>query len=99
METASSTAARPSVPASGEQEIGTLVKWNADKGFGFISRDNGAPDTFCHVSQLLDRDVGMEQGARVTFKVAVDSRKGKEHATQVRLAAPRGRCRYGSACY
>lgn len=81
------------------QEIGTLLKWHTDKGFGFIKRDSGAPNVFCHASQLRAEDVSINEGDRLLFVVEMDQCKGKERATHVRLAPVRGKCKYGGACY
>lgn len=32
----------------GPREMGTIKRWNADKGYGFISRTNGEADAFFH---------------------------------------------------
>jgi len=77
---------------------GILVKWNEEKAFGFIKRDSGG-DVFCHVSQFVGGIGSIKEGDKVTFVAGVDSRSGKERATQVSLAPVRGRCRYGGACY
>jgi CspA family cold shock protein len=52
------------------------VKWfNAEKGFGFISRDDGE-DVFAHYSQInTDGYKTLEEGQRVTFDV-VKGQKG-----------------------
>jgi len=52
------------------------VKWfNAEKGFGFISRDDGE-DVFAHYSQInSDGYKTLEEGQRVTFDV-VKGQKG-----------------------
>lgn len=44
------------------------VKWfNATKGFGFISRDNG-PDVFVHYSAIQGKGYrSLEEGQRVEF--------------------------------
>lgn len=52
------------------------VKWfNASKGFGFISQDNGT-DVFVHYSAIKsDGYKTLEEGARVEFDV-VEGTKG-----------------------
>ena len=47
-----------------------IVKWfNAEKGFGFISRENG-DDVFVHVSAIQGSGYrSLEEGQRVTFDV------------------------------
>jgi cold shock protein len=54
------------------------VKWfNADKGFGFISREGG-DDVFVHFSAIQgDGYRSLEEGQRVEFDVA-PGRKGEE---------------------
>ena len=45
---------------------GKCKTWNAPRGYGFITSDDGV-DYFCHCSGLrLDRDY-LEPGERVTF--------------------------------
>ena len=52
------------------------VKWfNAEKGYGFISSEDGK-DVFVHYSQILqDGYKSLEEGQTVTFE-AVESEKG-----------------------
>ena len=47
-----------------------LVKWfNADKGFGFISQENGA-DVFAHFSEIKSNGFkSLEDGQKVQFDV------------------------------
>lgn len=46
------------------------VKWfNAEKGFGFISQENG-PDVFAHFSEIQSNGFkSLEDGQKVTFEV------------------------------
>ena len=60
------------------------VKWfNAEKGFGFISRE-GADDVFVHFSAIQGTGYrSLEEGQRVEFDVA-PGKKGEE-AQNVRV--------------
>lgn len=53
------------------------VKWfNSDKGFGFITRDDGEKDVFCHHSAVSGQGFKtLAEGAKVEFDV-VDGAKG-----------------------
>jgi CspA family cold shock protein len=54
-----------------------LVKWfNNDKGFGFISRENGEKDCFVHHSAIQGNGYkSLNEGDRVEFDV-VQGQKG-----------------------
>ncbi|GAA2410182.1 MULTISPECIES: cold-shock protein [Nonomuraea] len=60
------------------------VKWfNAEKGFGFIAPDGGAPDVFVHFSEIVGNGYrSLEDGARVEFEIT-QGQKGPQ-ASQVR---------------
>ncbi|HEY9051140.1 MAG TPA: cold-shock protein [Gammaproteobacteria bacterium] len=47
------------------------VKWfNADKGFGFISQDNGGADVFVHFRAIVsDGYKSLSEGQKVSFEV------------------------------
>ena len=55
------------------------VKWfNAEKGYGFIAREGGAPDVFVHFSAIVGEGYrSLEEGHKVEFDVA-PGRKGEE---------------------
>jgi CspA family cold shock protein len=62
------------------------VKWyDADKGFGFLSQENG-PDVYVHADALPDGVTSLKNGARVEFGIA-QGRKG-DQALQVRVLDP-----------
>jgi CspA family cold shock protein len=62
---------------------GTVKFFNADKGFGFISREQG-DDVFVHFSNIQgDGYKSLDEGQRVEFDVA-PGRKGEE-AQNVRV--------------
>ncbi|AZL86726.1 MULTISPECIES: transcription antiterminator/RNA stability regulator CspE [Aliivibrio] len=47
------------------------VKWfNEDKGFGFITQENGGPDVFAHFSAIQSEGFKtLKEGQAVTFEV------------------------------
>lgn len=67
---------------------GTAMRWNAQKGFGFISPDDGGDDIFCHFSAIEDGAM-LQEGAKVTFEIVYDELKGKSRAEQVTGGSPR----------
>jgi cold shock protein len=62
------------------------VKWyDADKGFGFLTRDDGG-EVFVHSTALEPAGVALRPGQRVEFGVA-EGRRGTQ-ALQVRVLEP-----------
>jgi CspA family cold shock protein len=58
--------------------------FNAEKGFGFISREEGGDDVFVHFSNIQgDGFKSLDEGQRVEFDVG-PGRKGEE-AQNVRV--------------
>ena len=55
------------------------VKWfNAEKGYGFITPDDGGEDLFAHFSAIkMDGFKTLKQGQRVTFDLK-EGEKGKQ---------------------
>jgi len=65
-----STSARSSAEISGDQERGTVKWFNAAKGFGFITRENGE-DVFVHFRSIQGKGHrSLGEGQAVIFSVA-----------------------------
>lgn len=57
-----------------DMEQGTVKWFNADKGFGFIERENGG-DVFVHFSAIqTDGFKSLDEGQKVTFDVEEGAR-------------------------
>jgi CspA family cold shock protein len=71
-------------PCSSEAMLsGTMLRWNGEKGFGFIQPSDGGEKVFCHVSGLSDGVGSVLEGDKVNFKITFDERKGKDRAIDV----------------
>jgi CspA family cold shock protein len=65
--------------------INGTVKWfNATKGYGFISPENGESDVFVHISALEQAGIrNLDQGQRISFEIT--SNRGKNSAANIKL--------------
>lgn len=62
---------------------GTIKFFNKQKGFGFITPDNGGKELFVHISNIEGDAESVNEGQKVSF-VEGQGRKGPE-ATEVTL--------------
>jgi CspA family cold shock protein len=61
-----------------------VVKWfNADRGYGFITTDDGVTDLFVHFTQVVGASA-LNEGERVEFEVAPGTR-GPQAQQVIRL--------------
>ena len=59
-------------------QTGTVKFYNDQKGYGFIAPDNGGGDVFVHATALERAGVqSLNEGQKVSFDTAKDSRSGK----------------------
>ncbi|NMC56124.1 MAG: cold-shock protein [Eubacteriaceae bacterium] len=56
------------------------VKWfNSEKGYGFISNDNGSEDVFVHFSSIVSNGYkSLTEGQKVTFDTETDPKNSKK---------------------
>jgi len=67
--------------------VGTVKFFNTNKGFGFISPDNGGADVFVHISAVQRSGLqGLNEGERVQFDIVADKRSGKNAAENLQPA-------------
>ena len=64
---------------------GTIKFFNQEKGFGFITPDEGGQDVFVHVSAVQGSTL-LRDGQRESYEVGQDRRSGKSKAENVRGA-------------
>ncbi len=73
----------PQRELTGEKATGTVKFFNSMKGFGFITRDDGQPDAFVHISAVERSGMqNLNEGDRLEFDIEVD-RRGKYSAVNL----------------
>ena len=64
--------------------IGTVKWYNAQRGFGFIQRDDGGEDAFVHVSAVERAGMNdLREGQKISFEMVTDTRSGKMSADKL----------------
>ncbi len=77
------TESAPQRQLTGEKASGTVKFFNAMKGFGFITRDDGQPDAFVHISAVERSGMReLNEGDKLEFDLEVD-RRGKYSAVNL----------------
>lgn len=65
---------------------GTVVFFSAEKGYGFIRRDEDGIEFFCHFSQLdMPGYKKLYKGDEVEFEIGTSPQNGKPQAENVRV--------------
>lgn len=80
----------PSEGASDVQaeQIGSIVTYFEEKGFGFLRPESGGRDVFFHISRLTEGQASdLTPGTKVIYELGMD-RTGKMAASAVKLAPP-----------
>eukprot|EP00747_Dinoflagellata_sp_TGD_P191833 gnl/TRDRNA2_/TRDRNA2_55788_c0_seq1.p1 gnl/TRDRNA2_/TRDRNA2_55788_c0~~gnl/TRDRNA2_/TRDRNA2_55788_c0_seq1.p1 ORF type:complete len:317 (-),score=56.19 gnl/TRDRNA2_/TRDRNA2_55788_c0_seq1:156-1106(-) len=68
------------------KEVGVLVYWNAEKGFGFVRpEENEGVDLFCHHSRIEDGEDSVRRGDEVLFRREYNERMEKWDAVDVEM--------------
>ena len=66
--------------------IGTVKFFNPDRGYGFISNDDGGADAFVHISAVQASGLPpLDQDQRVSYDLETDAR-GKTSAVNLQAA-------------
>lgn len=61
---------------------GTVKFFNQDKGFGFITPENGGADVFVHISAVA-YGAALRDGQKVSYELGQDRKTGKSKAENV----------------
>ena len=78
---------------------GTLVRFVASNGFGFIKRDDGEGIAFCHFSQVMNGGSNeMVVGSKMIFDLGVSFRSGRSRARNIIITEHGARARAAPMC-
>lgn len=70
------------------EQMGSIVTYFEEKGFGFLRPEGGGRDVFFHISRLTQGQASdLTPGAKVIYELGMD-RTGKMAASAVRIAPP-----------
>ncbi len=70
------------------EQMGSIVTYFEEKGFGFLRPESGGRDVFFHISRLSEGQASdLTPGAKVIYELGMD-RTGKMAASAVRIAPP-----------
>ena len=68
-----------------QMPTGTVKWFNATKGFGFITPEDGSSDVFVHASAVERAGMaGLNEGQRVSFDIEKNPKNGKSAAANLK---------------
>ena len=66
-------------------KTGTVKFFNVQKGFGFITPDDGSTDAFVHISAVERSGMSeLREGQKVSFELVADRKSGKMSADNLK---------------
>ncbi len=69
------------------QKNGTVKWFNNDKGYGFITPEDGGSDIFVHISAVEKAGLkSLKDGQKLSFVLATDPKSNKVSATELQTA-------------
>jgi CspA family cold shock protein len=84
----STASGEPAEEGPAEAQIGAVMTYFEEKGFGFLRPENGGKDIFFHISRLHQgQATELAPGTRVAYDLGMD-RNGKIAASSVRILPP-----------
>lgn len=64
--------------------VGTVKFFDATRGFGFITPDDGGQDNFVHISAVERAGLGtLSPNQRLSYELETDQRRGKTSAVNL----------------
>ena len=70
------------------EQVGSIVTYFEEKGFGFLRPESGGRDVFFHISRLTEGQASdLTPGTKVIYELGMD-RTGKMAASAVKVAPP-----------
>ncbi|WP_090367242.1 cold shock domain-containing protein [Ferrimonas sediminum] len=58
------------------RQQGILIRWNDNRGYGFVEPDNGGPAVFAHISEFRQQRLRPKIGDRLTYDLETGGPKG-----------------------